>query len=325
MKKNILILFADPSFEISEREWEPDYFRKVLADEHLNVHIALYHDVYFYLDDIGNQRFFIKNHELPIDESLAFVWFRTRGERSDMMYDMLPFMNGLAYLLKKKNIQFYDRELGDMVSINKFSDKVILSSEGFQIPRTFLVTNSKNMDESFVIDQLKFPIVLKEKAYGSRGDGVSLLKNPADFNRYFSLERRFFILQEFIPNEVEYRYVISDFTLKRVEQRWHNEREEFRNNSCLGAREETIDVSSIPKSIKEESERAARVFKRDLCGLDLIKHNGKYYFLEINHTPGFDNPDAVDPAFYEQVNVFSVNVVLEDIQRHIRESMNKNG
>ena len=324
MKRNILILFADPSFEISEREWEPDYFRKVLGKEDVNIHIALYKDVYFFLDSSGDRRFFVNGKELAMDESLAFVWFRTRGERSDMMYDMMPFMNGLAYLLKKKGIMFFDEELGDMVSINKFSDKIILSAENFQLPKTFLITNSKTVDQDWILRELGFPIVLKEKAYGSRGDGVSLLKNRAEFDRYFAEERTFFILQEFIPNDVEYRYVISDYKLRRVEQRWHNESEEFRNNSCLGAREETIDLATIEPFIREESERSARVFKRDLCGLDIIKNNGKYYFVEVNHTPGFDNPDKADPDFYK-VNVFSVNVVLEDIIGHIRKHAEKTG
>ena len=248
MKRNILILFADPSFEISEREWEPDYFRKILGKEDVNIHIALYKDVYFFLDSSGGRRFFVNGKELAIDESLAFVWFRTRGERSDMMYDMMPFMNGLAYLLKNRDA----------------------------------------------------------------------------FDRYFAEERTFFILQEFIPNDVEYRYVISDYKLRRVEQRWHNESEEFRNNSCLGAREETIDLSTIEPFIREESERSARVFKRDLCGLDIIKNNGKYYFVEVNQTPGFDNPDKADPDFYK-VNVFSVNVVLEDIIGHIRKHAQRTG
>jgi glutathione synthase/RimK-type ligase-like ATP-grasp enzyme len=325
MKRNVLILFADPSFEISEREWEPDYFSKILSKEDVNVIIALYRDVYFYLDDAGNQRFFVRNRELKLDETLAFVWFRTRGERSDMMYDMLPFMNGLAYLLKKKKIKFFDEELGDMLSINKFSDKIILSAENFQLPKTFLITNSATVDRDFVLSILHFPIVLKEKAYGSRGDGVSLLKTREAFDQYFEEENKFFILQEFIPNEVEYRYVISDYTLKRVEQRWHNEKEEFRNNSCLGAKEETIDLKEIDPFIRKESERSSRVFKRDLCGLDIIKHGDKYYFVEINHTPGFDNPETADPAYYQNVNVFSVNVVLDDIKQYIREHAKNSG
>jgi len=317
MEKNVLILFADPSYEISEREWEPGYFRKILSKENVNIHIALYSDVYFYLDAVGSQRFFFNNKELKLDESLSFVWFRTRGERSDMMYDMLPFMNGLAYLLKKKGIKFFDEELGDMVSINKFSDKIILSAENFQLPKTFLITNSRKVDQNFILKELSFPMVLKEKAYGSRGDGVSLLKSKDAFDYYFSAERKFFILQEFIPNNAEFRYVISDYKLRRVEQRWHNEREEFRNNSCLGAKEETIDLKTVEPFIKGESERASRVFKRDLCGLDIIRYNDKYYFIEVNHTPGFDNPDKTDRSYYEKVNIFSVNVVLDDIIRYI--------
>ncbi len=324
MKRNVLILFADPSFEISEREWEPDYFKKMLGKEEVRVHVALFRDVYFFLDSSGDRRFYVNGKELPIDDSLAFVWFRTRGERSDKMYDMMPFMNGLAYLLKKKGIAFFDEELGDMVSINKFSDKIILSAEDFQLPKTFLMTSSETADREMIVQELGFPMVLKEKAYGSRGDGVSLLKNQAALDDYFSTEKNFFILQEFIPNEVEYRYVISDYRLRRVEQRWHNESEEFRNNSCLGATEETIDLSTIEDFIRQESQRAARVFKRDLCGLDIIRHEGKYYFIEINHTPGFDNPDTADPAYYK-VNVFSVNVVLEDIIGHIREHAERTG
>ena len=320
MKRNVLILFADPSYEISEREWEPDYFTKVLSKEDVNVHVALCQDVFFYLDSSGNQNFYVRNEEFKLDESLAFVWFRTRGERSKMMYEMLPFMNGLAYILKKKNIKFFDEDLGDMVSINKFSDKIVLSAENFQLPKTFLITNSRAIDQELIVEELGFPMVLKKEAYGSRGDGVVLLRDERALKEFFSHESEFFMLQEFIPNKVEYRYVISDFKLGRVEQRWHNEGEEFRNNSCLGAKEETIDLNTIDQFIKEEAERASRVFRRNICGLDIIKHDNKYYFIEINHTPGFDNPDAADQSYYDKVNVFSVNVVLDDIKKHIRNS-----
>ncbi len=318
MKKRVLILFADPDYAVSEREWEPEYFKKELSDESADVHVALYNDIFFYLDSLGNQKLFVRNNEFGLDDSLAFVWFRTRGERSDMIYDMLPFMNGLAYLLKKQKINFYDEELGDMLSINKFSDKIILSAENFLIPKTFLLTNSANIDRNIILNELTFPVVAKEKAYGSRGDGVSLLRDKNDFDSFFFDEKRFFILQEFIPNNVEYRYVVSDYSLKRVEQRWHNESEEFRNNSCLGAREETLDLNEAEPFIKKEAERAAKLFKRNLCGLDIIKYNDKYYFLEINHTPGFDNPLTVDKSYYSEVNLFSVNVVISDIKKHIK-------
>lgn len=95
-----------------------------------------------------------------------------------------------------------------------------------------------------------------------------------------------FILQNFIPNDGDYRVVTIDFEPKMVIYRSSNG-SDHRNNTSLGGSAKIIPLNEVDPEILNMAAKAARATNIRLAGVDIIQNRetGNYALLEINRTP----------------------------------------
>jgi glutathione synthase/RimK-type ligase-like ATP-grasp enzyme len=96
-----------------------------------------------------------------------------------------------------------------------------------------------------------------------------------------------FIIQEFIANDFDYRVLILGNKLGTVLKRSRQNKNDHRNNTALGARED--EVLSPDKKAVDLSIEISNYLNKDVAGVDLIfdELTKQYYIIEINSKPCF--------------------------------------
>lgn len=171
---------------------------------------------------------------------------------------------------------------------NKYLQLQKLSSSGLKIPKTYTFNSKSTCDISFVEENFTYPLVIKP-AHGSQGRGVEIIKNRKEFQSTLeALKERFLMIQEFIPNDCDYRLFFiggqNIFSVKRSS----SDKKEFRNNVSLGGTAEIID---IPIEQLTLAKRAHDCLNFYISGVDLVqnKETKEWYVLEVNSAPQYNS------------------------------------
>lgn len=95
-----------------------------------------------------------------------------------------------------------------------------------------------------------------------------------------------YILQNFIPNDGDYRIVLLNFEPKLAIYRSANG-EDFRNNTSLGGEASLVPLAGIDPKILELAIAAAKALDIKIAGADILQNRetGEYSVLEVNRTP----------------------------------------
>ncbi len=107
------------------------------------------------------------------------------------------------------------------------------------------------------------------------------LKNVLENNPKVS-----FILQNFIPNDGDYRIIVINFEPKMVIYRSSGGKD-HRNNTSLGGSATIVPIKNMDQKILETAVTASRAMDIRLAGVDIIKNKetGEHFLLEVNRTP----------------------------------------
>jgi len=154
---------------------------------------------------------------------------------------------------------------------SKVMTSALLIRHGIPTPRT-LFTNTRGIAEKFLQEQGK--VVIKP-VYGFDGNDIYLLDAPGQ------LPGPPYYLQEYIPNDRDYRVFVIDGNpvgaIMRVSETLaHNIHQGGRGNAC-----------DIDPEMEETAGAAARVVGVDYGGVDLLRTRDGYCVLEVNGTPNW--------------------------------------
>lgn len=218
------------------------------------------------------------------------VYFRTWEKRPDAA---VP----LAKHLLRNSKRFIDSAVGIATYGSKVLQHYTLMSSGIKLPKTFVM--HKNLLNSHIqkyIDLLGgYPAILKSTK-GKEGQGVYLLNSFEDFLKVESeLKDSQYFIQEFIPNDFDYRFVVFGEEVAVVKKRVRNKNsDEFRNNVSLGAEVEYLDPKTLPE-LCELALKAAKAKNLQVAGVDIVinKNNNEPYIFEANPSPAFKNDFTV--------------------------------
>lgn len=220
------------------------------------------------------------------------------------------------------NSSWKNRQLANAISVNlnqskiahtkveaeksKLVDDVSLASHGINIPNTFYVPISKLETSIRNIERVcRYPVIIKITR-GAQGKGVHLAKNRAELKSVIQKDlkkSRQYICQEFIPNEYDYRIIVSDRKKILSAEKRIRKNGEFRNNAHLGAQEVFLDKDNLPKALSTISVKSARALKLDWTGADIVQstENDMFYILELNRKPGLTEESSEITAAYEYI------------------------
>ena len=131
---------------------------------------------------------------------------------------------------------------------------------------------------------------------GNQGIGVNLINGNQSLRSvletFHALKDQKFIIQPFIEHKKEWRvFVLKNEILAIVERKI--KKEDFRGNSKFSTGKM---LKKIPLEVQTELLIGVRLSGLDYCGVDIIEDGKKFYFLEFNPVPGFEQIEKLSNA-----------------------------
>lgn len=209
----------------------------------------------------------------------------------------------LAHMSKKAGINFIDRyheQTKDASDAAKIIQMFRLAEAGVSIPKTYFAGSYTKKHLRNAVVYLKLPIVIKE-CNTSQGAGVFLAKSVNELekiiiDRLEQDDRKEIFLQEFIPNDFEYRVLVTGNKVAVTEKKIRSKKEAFRNNVYLGATEEFVDISTVGVRIKKEALLAAKITHIQVAGVDVVeREDGSPIIFEVNSCPALTLNTKISP------------------------------
>jgi len=246
----------------------------------LEAHGSLLEDLLYYMDG----------------ESVDVV--DTQHERSLGTYDAVYFRYwgatqghaiAAARYCKLKGIPFVDQEVLREGSQNKITQYMNLHEAGVPIPKT-LIGNSVCLAGYYRQYEFSFPLILKSIS-GTRGQDNYLVNSEEEMKSIFTDNpETIFVMQSFIPNNGDYRVIVMGDSVVAVIERKASGSSHL-NNTSQGGSADWIPVDALPAEVQAQSIRAAKFFKRDIAGVDMVRSldDGKYYCFEVNRSPQIEH------------------------------------
>lgn len=243
-----------------------------------------YENLLFWYD--GNElRVMLGNSDIDVasfDAVFLIGWFQLR-----MTEDVVL---SLSMYLEYKGVKVLNSEALHTRSKSKLSQYVVAALNDISIT-PFLFSMSPEVLSGAISDRWTFgyPVIMKG-VQASRGNDNYLVENEADARMYANTMKKsvspWFVVQEFIPNEGDYRIVVMGDKVTAVIHR-QSVSESHLNNTSKGGRAELTDDSVLPQEVIDQSVKLATLLHREVTGVDMIRHTGtsKFYLLEINNMP----------------------------------------
>ena len=209
----------------------------------------------------------------------------------------------LALVSKRAGVKFidsYHEQTKDASDAAKIIQMFRLAMAGISVPKTYFAGSYSKTHLRHAVAYLKLPIVVKE-CNTSQGAGVFLAKNINELEKIiterFSLDdRKDIFLQEFIPNNFEYRILITGNKVAVTEKKIRSKKEAFRNNVHLGATEEFVDPSTVANRIKKEALLGAKITHIQVAGVDVVERiDGSPVIFEVNSCPALTLDNKISP------------------------------
>jgi glutathione synthase/RimK-type ligase-like ATP-grasp enzyme len=206
--------------------------------------------------------------------------------------------SSIAMCLKFLKVDFIDKVYGEMgISEKKLGSLLKLYTAGINIPESVyyssVLTSTIYLE---VKNDLGLPFVAKD-LFLQRGKGVFLVSSEKDF---LELPKREYLFQRYLDKEKEYRVLVLGKKVGVYEEKIAANKNEFRNNVALGAKEVFFNKKDITKSLEELATKAAGELNLQIAGVDIvIDKKGKEYIFEVNRGPGLTYDEKISPEFKE--------------------------
>lgn len=215
------------------------------------------------------QQFDLRDFDLVIIRHVGQKWVEAQ------VITQYCELNGIAYT---------DHYLNRLLPDSKLSNAVTLWCAGIKRwPRTL----AGPADElARRMPELGQKAVLKDSD-GSKGRLNFVVSSSSEVTEILQANPDVqFVLQEYIPNDSDYRVLIMNGKVAMVIRR-SGDGSSHLNNTSQGGAAELVDVESIDAAIIDESIAAAHALKLQVAGVDVMQdtRTGDYYFLEVNNAP----------------------------------------
>lgn len=169
-------------------------------------------------------------------------------------------------------------------------------------PASLIAERLEEIPNIIEASDIEYPVVAKVSKGGRRGLGTFMLHNPDQIGDiYVELERRLeegegheyslgkreWIVQEYIPNNGDYRAMVIGGKCVAVTKRGPKKEGLVMSSSQRGSRR--FRGGRWPKDVGRMAEKAANTMGVDIAGVDLVRHewNRLPYVIEVNEAPRY--------------------------------------
>lgn len=197
--------------------------------------------------------------------------------------DAIEYGIAVAHYLHLKGVPFTDSYL-----LTEGRSKLACAfarQKHFRTPRT-IYASQQHLAAAVKNSSLEFPLIMKADL-GSKGNNNFLVQSFQHMDEILqSLPGVPMIIQEYIPNQGDYRFLVLGHKLRLVLLRKGKEGSHL-NNTSQGGTATIIDLKDIPRHVIQIAEQAAKAERLEVAGVDLIQDTttGEYYILEVNRAP----------------------------------------
>lgn len=156
---------------------------------------------------------------------------------------------------------------------------------GLPFPRTIFATQKLLSQFMQSKNALIYPCIAKA-AGGKKGRDNYLVHSSQELEAIFTANPEVeFVLQEYIPNAGDYRFLVFGGKIACVIKR--QSESSHLHNTSQGAKADLIHHDEISETVKQDVLRSAEIEQLDMAGVDVIfdKNSGQHYFLEVNRAP----------------------------------------
>lgn len=259
---------------------------------------------------LKNLIFEIKNSQLKITESMSgrdLKNFKAIYIRRLKAKTQEP-VTALSVAAKAWGLDVINSENANLQSFSKQTELVALSLAGLPVPNTIIAHRPevKKMlrEGKFWID---FPLIMKS-ANGSIGSHNYLVKDKKQLKSILAEDdnkKRLFLFQQMVPNDGDYRFLITGDKVGVIIHRSAVEGD-HRNNTSLGAIALLKKESDFKPEVIQDAIKAAQAMHRELCGVDVLidKETGKHYILEVNKKTMLDEGSYIPEKMTAVANYF---------------------
>lgn len=197
----------------------------------------------------------------------------------------------VAAYLKMRGVLFFNSEVHVPISPGKLAQMFLLGANGVPVPDTFYARKSaligmftrRQTPEGFDL-----PFIMKAND-GSRGDDNHLVR---DYNQALDIltasdPDKEYVLQRFIPNDGDYRYLFTGLDANPLVFHRKAGAGTHLNNTSKGGSGRFIQNNQLPLQYTQFARRAAELTGREIGGVDILvdSQTGEPYVLEVNGTP----------------------------------------
>ncbi|MCU0572794.1 MAG: ATP-grasp domain-containing protein [Syntrophobacteraceae bacterium] len=171
-------------------------------------------------------------------------------------------------------------------SYYRFMGNKILQTQLFQLleiphPRTRIFHGRDRLER--IKESFAYPFVAKTPIGSSQGRGVFLIGSDRELRQYLDRHRPAYV-QEYFPIDRDLRVVVIGGRV--VHAYWRVRRPgDFRNNVAQGA---SIRFDDIPNEGLDFAVEVARRCSFDEVGMDICRHDNRYFILEANMVYGLE-------------------------------------
>lgn len=140
-----------------------------------------------------------------------------------------------------------------------------------------------------------FPVIAKI-AQGSLGTGVFKLNSKQELSKFIEKNDemgKFYLIQKYYPIECDYRILVINKKAIGVMKRMPKEGE-WRTNVSQGGTAMNVPGKESTE-IRKLAEAVARKMSFDYVGVDILKHAGKLYVIEVNSLAQFKGFEKAFP------------------------------
>lgn len=217
-----------------------------------------------------------------------------------------------AIYCNRHSIAFFSSETLHTTVTSKVGELVKMAENGIPLPATVLTSNRELKILFKTNPPINFPLVIKASS-GYGGKDNYLVADLESLNTVLENNSKLeFIVQEFIPNDCDYRCIVVGNEIRLVLKRSRpNSSLSHLNNTSQGGIGELVALDSISKAGQQAVLKAARVLGRqEFAGVDLLFHakTNQPYILEVNQAPQIEIGAAVDAKMATLLDYISARI-----------------
>jgi glutathione synthase/RimK-type ligase-like ATP-grasp enzyme len=206
----------------------------------------------------------------------------------------------VADYLKSNGVTFFNSEVNVPIAPGKLAQMFKLAMQKIPVPDTYYAAKPKLIDmfkSDKMFEGFSYPLIMKAND-GSRGDDNHLIKNPKEAIEILSAsaQDKNYVIQNFIPNNGDYRVLFIGLEEKPIIFLRTSSGESHLNNTSKGGSGKDLELSEIPEHFIEYARRSALILKREIGGVDILvdKNTNEPYVLEVNGTPALATGYGLD-------------------------------